>query len=218
MPVQHEEKLLFIHIPKTGGSSINDNENFKWDGLVEKINVNDRTYNQRHLTANEIIELNLEDAKIFNEYFCFCFIRNPWDRLVSSYFNIGKKYFESFESYVENAQLINEQYDAGKDPYLDERWEHARKLIVNKFFKPQLDFITYNNEIIIDFIGSFENYKEDFKKLCDKLNKPCEILHSRSSKHTHYSEYYTNETKEIVGEIYKRDIDYFNYEFKRIDR
>ena len=105
MPISLKYNSLFIHIPKTGGTTIEKcldiyNEN----GLKPNVNLlhghvpikhndNDienpldlggRTgYNLQHLTICEI--KSILEYSIYNNLFKFTFVRNPWDRIVSEY-------------------------------------------------------------------------------------------------------------------------------------
>ena len=137
-------------------------------------------------------------------YFSWSFVRNPWDRLVSTYvnkildkhqggLNSWRNSISSFEEYI---LKVKKQNVMGKN--CD---RHIRSLCT--FFPPD-----------INFVGRVENLQQDFDIICDKIGIPQQILpHINKTKHKHYTEYYDDETRQIVAEKYARDIEYFGYKF-----
>ena len=92
--ISHKHKCIFIHIPKCGGTSIEDalfkprNERTikdLWSGPNKY-----QTGGLQHLMASHIIEEVGGD--LFDEYFKFSFVRNPWEKMVSQFtFTIAKR-------------------------------------------------------------------------------------------------------------------------------
>ncbi|MEM6965923.1 MAG: sulfotransferase family 2 domain-containing protein [Bacteroidota bacterium] len=182
-----EKDFIFIHINKTAGSSIS--------ALLDM--------DRMHLTAFSIRNMITEES--WNAKFKFSFVRNPWDRVVSQYHH----------RYGVNQQNLQERLldfkGWVKEVYLD-----RNKELINfhAMFMPQLYWISdMNGSIIVDYIGRYENLQEDIAYIKDKLNISKPLPHLRKSKREHYSTYYDNATKNIVGDFFKKDIEYFKYEF-----
>ena len=173
--------------PKTASSSI--------DRALQE--YNDSDIRRNHLTLLEL-DLNIEN------YFVFTFVRNPWSRLVS-YYSQMKRPINLKDS---NRKKL---YDLANGSTFCNFLKKLNKFAGGK--DVQNNFYLLNGTPI-DFIGRFENLQEDFNVVCDKIGIPRqELPHKNKSKHKHYTEYYDEETKQIVAETYAKDIEYFGYEF-----
>ncbi len=214
--ISHEHKVIFIHIPKCAGSSIEYYFNVKpfdwrkpnfytlcgWDSK--------RKIHLQHATAKQYLELELIDEKTWHQYFKFAFVRNPWSRAYSDYFWIMKDtgIRDTFQNFILKKGKFSEVLnDFCKKEY---RGDHLTS---------QTEFITVNGEIAVDFIGRFETFNQDFEKVRKilRLNKPMNFHAKKSKKrHKHYSHYFSNSKKLLIEKQYSEDISTFNYEF--IDR
>ncbi|MCB9800043.1 MAG: sulfotransferase family 2 domain-containing protein [Candidatus Omnitrophica bacterium] len=216
MPVLHQYKLIFIHVPKTGGQSIE-----KALGIygVNNCGSNEADFNigygifqekkaLQHCTLDEMLSFKLVSKQQIQQYFKFAFVRNPWDRVVSEYhWNIEipdkPKHFYPGITFSEFVDL-----------YIENRTLEAH--ITDDHFSLQSDFV-YNSEgqLVVDYLGRFENLKKDFHKICRINRVPCEKFpHVRKTTHEHYSVYYDHKSKKQVEKYYQKDIDHFKYAFE----
>lgn len=211
MPISHKYKCIFVHIPKAAGESIeyaldiaNDStdrniENRKiMYGLIDPSSIDLKNHGflspvLQHLTIKDLKIILPTD--IFNQYFKFAFVRNPWDRILSFYLFTKKTIIQySKHSFI---QFLNEL-----NPFLNQE-QHV--YIVDK-----------NGETMVDFIGRFENLDKDFKIVCEKSNNlQLKLLIRNTTKHKHYSYYYTDETRQLVADLFKTDIEMFGYKFEK---
>jgi chondroitin 4-sulfotransferase 11 len=188
-----KEQFVFIHIPKCGGNSI----------------TSDHFRNFSHDLRNENFKYFKDSYERSLSKFSFTFVRNPWDRLVSSY------------EYLKNGG--NCTLDAEDYLNLFSKYENFKEMVLNWeevffdqiHFKSQSDWICDNDgNIIVDFVGKFENLQQDFDIVCDRMQIPRKKLpHTNKTNHKHYTEYYDDEIREIVAKKYARDIEYFGYKF-----
>jgi aminopeptidase-like protein len=92
------------------------------------------------------------------------------------------------------------------DEYIDWRVNSEKRL--------QKDFVTdQNGELIVDFVGRYENLLEDFQHVCEALNLAASLPHLNKSPHMDYRSYYTGSSIKIIEENFKDDIEFFGYSF-----
>ena len=181
--ISDEHKFIFIHIPKTGGTSI------------ERFFKNRPNRMLKHKTAQDYA---LENPRIWNQYLKFTVVRNPWDWMVSWYFWRKQNNKLSMKEFLLNYKMVSTE-------------QQLRELPKEMNF---LTFVNIDNTISIDHVCRFENLQEDFNTVCDKIGIQQQRLpHKNKTKHKHYTEYYDDETREIVAEKYAKDIELFGYKF-----
>ena len=202
--ISHEHKVIFVHINKTGGTSIQK--------ILRKMNS---PCPGKHHTIEKYHKL-ADKKHGFENYFKFTFVRNSWDRFLSLYKYRAKTKHTTLArnpaSFKEWAKNIYNKNPKHYHPTLTE----MNRLMLSE----QLDWITdANGSINIDFIGRFEKLQDDFNIVCDKIGIPRQKLpHKLKTKHEHYTEYYDDETREMVAEKYAKDIEYFDYKFGKPDQ
>jgi hypothetical protein len=189
--INHEHKYIFIHVPKTAGTSI-----------VKALDLPDKG----HYTQLEIYK-RYEGAHDISKYFSFGFVKNPWARFLSLYFYLirtSKKTSLTFSEYAKRFK--------SERPILSLNTKEFKKSGVSlRHYLPQFNFFLIDD---INYIGKTENIQHCFDIVCDKIGIPHQQLpHKNATTHKHYTEYYDDETKEIVAKKYAKDIEYFGYEF-----
>ncbi len=199
----HSNRLIFVHIQKTGGTSISA-------ALGEKDNCP-----EKHFLARDLRELYGSDT--WDAYFKFAFVRNPWDRLVSwwSMINEQRKAYENgstlnaFQIFVLLRATTFEEFLENCDEDIADT--DGRKWI----YRNQLDYLTDSSgRLIVDFVGRFEWLQKDFQAVAQKaLGGPVLLPQTNRSSHEHYSDYYSTAMAEKVRVRFKRDIDAFGYVF-----
>ena len=220
MLISYEKpKLIFIHIQKTGGVSISD-----LLGRFVPTAIQDRSC--RHMSARRA----LKQVENPGDYFKFAFVRNPWDRLVSWYAMIDRARREVADGtagpkarrHIKKNNLFRYVLRCG--PTFDEFVKNCteKQWMGNCYYSftfNQLRYLTdKNGEMLVDFIGRFENFTQDLSHVFDMLGletAQLEIPYENRSAHSHYSEMYTPETREIVSKRFRRDIEFFGYEFEK---
>jgi len=141
--------------------------------------------------------LNYVGKDKYEKSYVFSSVRNPYSRAVSMFTHHSWNSVKTFKDFCH--AIKTNQY-----PSAMAKW-HSATLT---------EHIVIENDLKVDFVVRLEHIQEDFNVICDNIGIPQQQLpHRNKSKHKHYTEYYDDETREIVAEKYARDIEYFGYEF-----
>jgi hypothetical protein len=179
-----------------------DEQTLQPDSVIKNWNQMVRKYvNNKRLNREEgIVWFNHKNAfhikqdlgdEIFDSYFKFCVVRNPYDVVVSSYY--WMKPDTDFKTYCKSYRI----------DYFNDDWSR----------------ICINGHPICHVYIRYENLKEDTEKVCQILGiqnyNVEEIPYHKSGLRPkiHYREYYDDETKAIVYNLYKDIFDMFGYTF-----
>ena len=217
-------QYLFIHIPKNGGFALS-----KSDQLKDKLFfINSRAM---HSVEYVLAVKQKMDSLKLNYQFGHCrwrdlhpdiqskyigktvaVVRNPWSRVVSQYtfakqiveenpMNINPTSLRPGASFEEFLQL---RHIWGKAPYF---WHRT-----TVGWYPQFDYVTDVDGNLKADILSFENYEEDTNKYF-KLNQKIPERNVSNKSKKDYRDFYTKQTIQIIADWYKKDIDYFGFDF-----
>lgn len=190
MIISESKKFIFIHIWKTGGTSITE--------ILSKYKSTNPKYNDlpKHIRTTD---LKSKYPLIFKQYYKFLFVRNPWDIQVSYYNYVKQNIHHSQHHFID-------KFSSFEDYII---WRTSEKPDL------QYDFVFNNkHELLVDYVGEFENLNKDFNIILKRLNLPQESLpQSNSSIRSHYRHYYTDFSASLIADTYKKDIEAFNYKF-----
>jgi len=188
--INHKHNFLFVKVAKTASTSL-------ISSLPKtKTPPNDWPYDQNHIPLWYYKDSILKGSS-YENFFKFAFVRNPYDRAVSTW-----KYWNKF-----NQSQGGEALDF--KTLLMLKSDSINKKQFSSKYSSQYEFTKG-----CDFIGRFENLQEDFDTVCNHIGIESKKLPFKNkTSHNHYSEYYNDETRRIVEEKYSKDLTYFNYEF-----
>jgi hypothetical protein len=211
--------FIFIHVPKTGGETI--------ELLLNIQKFHDFAY----------IRKKAYTEKEWNSAFKFAFVRNPWDRLVSWYFHLRKHlYFDDIKNTTNDLEKQSTCYKLLDDGFLMKP-NHHRELAVQTTFREWVteiltnpiyrkpdwgpnslnyNMLYHDNQLMVDEIFKFENYEENLKKILSKIGKSdliSKIQKTNRTIHDSYQSYYDEQTKELVRRYFAKDIETFGYKF-----
>lgn len=194
MPYSDDKRAIFLHIPKTGGTTIRRIFN-----LEHLHDTNPATRpSPQHLTCR-LLRDRIGSEK-YADYYKFTFIRNPWGRILSSYFwrqGLPKKRpILPFNDFLETARQA-----VAKDQYYQQDFDDH--------FIPQSRYT-----VDVDDIFRFERFAEGIEAVARRLGIAIDSIAPKEPKpHDRYWEYYDNYGRALVSEIYQEEIEEFGYVF-----
>lgn len=206
-------RLIFVHIPKTGGNSIK--------ALLRAHLTDVEKIGKQH----DLAAWHCRELPDWEGCFKFAVVRNPWDRLLSwhSYMVVrgrpppwhrrlrGRdrrsriarytwRQGRSFEDFVLRCTDVIDDAKAGRRCYA---WD-------------QVAYLTdADGRWLVDFVGRFERFAADVQGAFARVGLHDVVVpHTNTSAHRHYSHYYTDRLRDVVAQRFARDIAAFGYQFE----
>ena len=217
--VKYEKKIIFNAVPKTGTTTVRTQLSQAGIPIIENphlniVQIRDLIYiyllkeslgtNSTFPNSNMPSDSALREkaAKIFDSFFKFSAVRNPWARAVSLYFRnegIELKDKLTFDEFCENHIYAS---DTCSHPTLH---------------KNQFDWLSSaEGHILMDYIykvEDFENAINDIKNLTNSRVTLQNVKQNQNSKSTNYRNLYNDRTRKIIEKRFEKDIDYFKYTY-----
>ena len=210
----------FVHIPKNAGMTIRHSPFLKHKiavsvakNCINKEYVDNVMYTMRLLGDHDGLhharwrELNEQYRE---KYQAFAVARNPWDRVVSRFLFAKKVIFvegKAPKNYADTSSLeafLEERFKWGNKDYM---WHRA----IRCWF-PAFDHVSDEEGNNRCDIIRFEHLNQDLEKYFN-LNKSMTRARNVTGLTKDYKEHYTDKTIQIVADWYKKDIDFWGYDF-----
>lgn len=209
--ISHKYKCIFIHIPKCAGTSIEEAFGIDTKNNLSKSNKmlfgwdsKNKLYLQ-HATPKQLLDKKILDLSIWNSYYKFIIVRNPYYRSVSSYnwlYNQGYK--DSFYNYLTKKGKF-------------EKILNNKNVIIYRgdHLIPQKEYFFLNSQMIdYDSIIKFEDIEKGLEKVIRDLNLNKDFFSKKKNyakRKVNYSNYYTPKIKRLFDQLYENDIKFLGY-------
>ncbi|MFD1314672.1 sulfotransferase family 2 domain-containing protein [Namhaeicola litoreus] len=205
MLISDTHEFIFVHVRKSAGGSINETLKSisipRPDDLISKVRTKlgwEKDYHHYRFRQHATL-LNAKKVipkEVFDKYFKFAFVRNPYTRLVSEY-----EYIRRTKDHGRNKRVMRMTFDQYITFQAARYNGHQVNMLVDK-----------KGKLLSDFVGKMENLDEDWKVVCEKLKIPFnELPHNKKAKKINYAEYYNEHNLELVAKLWAKDFETFGY-------
>ncbi len=209
--------FLFVHIAKTGGTSVRAAlQSLRWrDPWYYPMLICSRL---SHLSGHRLGSKFPRHSRIvaaremlpetfFNDLFKFAIVRNPWDLQVSSYHHIRRERPHLIAHIDDFEQFIRWKLDPQRE----------YQYHIDTSIQSQLDYLVdLQGNILVDFIGHYETLVEDFTEITRQIGvKNLRLPHKRKAtdRKKDFRSYYSDELAALVGDYFHKDIEALGYQF-----
>jgi len=209
MLISHSRRFVYIHVNRTGGSSfasvlkpyVDLQPRDRKSKLLSRLGLQRDPRRIRFRAHDSALAVQRRwPQEMFDAYYKFAFVRNPWSWLVSVYHRIL-----GTPGHRHNALVAAM---SGYGEFIDFEIARAKR--------SQHTFVLgRRDELLVDFVGHFERLQADFDRVCHQLSiERTELPRLGGRKKVDYRELYDDLTRDKVARHWKKDIELFEYDFE----
>jgi hypothetical protein len=210
-------KFLFVHIAKTGGTSVRAalaplrwRDPYYWAAfLCSRLShaTGHRLGVKLPRHAKAIAAQEMLPREVFARLFKFAFVRNPWDLQVSSFHHIRRERPHLLGPHQDFESFLRYKLDPER-PY---------QYHIETSIELQSDYLVdLHGRVIVDFVGRYERLEEDYAQVCRRIGiRAPQLPHRRraADRERDYRRYYNERTTDLVAAHFRRDIEMLGYGF-----
>ena len=215
MPIYRNHRLIHIHIPKTGGTAIEEYfheiGDMTWgpESWIGRERRNGRWYEFQHLSLPELQYLSNSEFESFDS---FAVVRDPYSRLLSDYFwrqphlQLPVPEFPTLEAFLD---AIPKDINSNWTEHIQNADQNRANFLIH--VRPQYQYILdFHGNTIVDDILRFENLDTEIERIFNRYElRNNKIVRPQTR---NLKEYYDRSTLNIVNELYEKDFQEFSYE------
>jgi hypothetical protein len=140
--------------------------------------------------------------EVFDAYFRFSIVRNPWDRAISQFaFMARRPDLRAFVGMRRDAPLKEYLQLIGTRVHV--QWDHQVRFLYDD-----------NGNCLVDLVARFESFEASIRSIMSRLGlDPGLVRHDNRGARGSYQSYYDAEAREMVAALYAEDIRTFGYAF-----
>jgi len=216
MQLSNRYNFLFVHIAKTGGTSVRSAlRRLQWRdplfwlqwgcGRIDHA-TGHRIAAKLPRHAPVVAAQHMLPEPIFNNLFKFAFVRNPWDLQVSSWHHLRRER----PRLVKGVDTFDEFIRYKLDP------ERAAQFHFDVSIRSQREYLVdLHDHIIVNFVGRYEHLASDYQAIDQRMGVTLPPLPEkrRARDRADYRQYYSDSLAEQVGNAFASDIEAFGYSF-----
>lgn len=219
--VNFEKECIFIAIPKTGTTSIRSQLKQQGTPLIGNphlniVQVRDSLYvyflkhalgKNKSFPSESIVldaDIHSKAKEVFDKFFKFSAVRNPWARAVSLYSRregVKTKDKISFDEFCKNHIYAS---DTCFHPTLHQN---------------QLDWLCdRNGQCIMDYVYRLEDFEQAINEIAERTDGRVQLKRKNANRNPDsnscsYRDLYTEETRNLIAKRFEKDIEFFQYTF-----